>query len=238
MNIGGLQFNIQHALETGDWSLLQKSTGNKSGGHHRCILCGFDFSESNATQFLCYSHIIAQIPKSIALSVSLFSNNNPDKEKLKENLGLKEINSLFTAVSPEERNKLLSTVVKDLKQVIDNLHNVKGHLARIVELERERSDFNDTLFLSNLNRVLGRLSTAGTDMNGQSFRKLAILFEEILLPCVAASRKEVFASLYHVWTEIQFLMYDYCELATSDTSILDGLKTRMHLCTFLHLQQV
>lgn len=172
------------------------------------------------------------------LSVALFTNNNPVTEKLREDLGMKEINTLFSAVSAEERNFLLSTTMKDLKLVIDNLHNVKGHLSRIVELERERGDFNDALFLSNLNRILGRLSTAGTDMNGQSFRKLAILFEEILLPSVTEDRKEAFASLYHNWTEIQFLMYDYCELVSSDKSILDGIKTRMHLCAFLHLQQV
>jgi len=237
INYGGLQFKFQYALETGDWSLLQKSTGNKSGGHHRCILCGLDFAGSNSAQFLCYSHIISQVPKSIATSLSIFSSSNPDAATWKENLGLKEINSLFTAISAEERNTLLSTVMKDLKEVIDNLHTVKGHLARIVELERDRKDFNDTLFLSNLNLILGRLSTAGTDMNGQSFRKLAILFEEILLPAVARDRKEAFASLYHNWSEIQFLMYDYCELATSDKSILDGIKTRMHLCTFLHLHQ-
>ncbi len=71
--------------------------------------------------------------------------------------------------------------MKDTKRSIDNLHNVKGHLATIVELERQRDDFNDAMFLSNLNRVLGRLSTAGTDMNGKSFRKLGILFESILL---------------------------------------------------------
>jgi hypothetical protein len=203
----------------------------------RDVLCGLDFADTNCIHFLCYSHIISQMPKWITLSVALFTNNNPVSEKLREDLGLKEINSLFAAVSAEERNLLLSTVMQDLKQVIDNLHNVKGHLSRIVELERERKDFNDPLFLSNLNRVLGRLSTAGTDMNGQSFRKLAILFEEILLPSVAETRKKAFASLYHNWTEIQFLMYDFCELATSDKSILDGIKTRMHLCTFLHLHQ-
>jgi hypothetical protein len=115
---------------------------------------------------------------------------------------------------------------------------VKGHLSTIIELERERSDFDDALFLSNLNKFLGRLSTAKTDMNGQSFRKLAILFDLILLPSVADERKEAFSALYHNWAEIQYLMYDFGELATKDPAVLDGIKVRMHLCTFLHLQQV
>lgn len=157
---------------------------------------------------------------------------------MKQKLGLTNMSGLFADVSPEERVQLMSTILKNSKQAIDNLHNVKGHLSKIVELERDRKDFDDTLFLSNLNRYLGRSSTAGTDMNGQSFRKLAILFESILLPCVADDRKEAFSALYHNWTEIQYLMYDFGELVTSDISILAGMKTRMHLATFLHLQQV
>lgn len=146
----------------------------------------------------------------------------------------------FSSVSPEERKELLSTIMKDTKRSIDNLHNVKGHLAAIVELERQRNDFNDALFLSNLNKVLGRLSTAGTDMNGKSFRKLAVLFESILLPSVAEGRRAAFSSFFKNWLEIQFFMYDLGELALrdSDPSILDGLKVRMHICTFVHLQQV
>lgn len=218
--------------------MLQKSTGNKNGGHHRCVLCGLDFSDTNSPQFLCYSHIIAQIPKSIALSVNLFTQPNESNEKMIQNLGLKEMNGVFADVTPEQRVQLLSTIMKESKQAIDNLHNVKGHLSKIIELERDRKDFDDTLFLSNLNKILGRLSTAGTDMNGQSFRKLAILFESILLPSVANDRKEAFSALYHNWTEIQYLMYDFGELATSEKSVLDGMKARMHLATFLHLQQV
>lgn len=225
-------------MESGDWSLLQKSTGNKNGGHKRCILCGFDFSDANSAQFLCYSHIISQIPKSLALSVSLFSQSNETNEKLKEKLGLKEMNGLFASISSEQRNELLSTIMKNSRQVIDNLHNTKGHLAKIVDLERDRKDFDDTQFLSNLNRYLGRLSTAGTDMNGQSFRKLATLFDKILLPSVAQERKEAFTALFHNWVEIQYLMYDFGALATSETSVLEGIKTRMHLCTFIHLEQV
>lgn len=202
------------------------------------MLCGFDFDDANSPQFLSYSHIISQIPKSIALSFNLFSLSNETNDKLKEKLGLKEINGLFAAVSQSQRIELMSTVMKDSKHVIDNLHNVKGHLSKIIELERQRADFNDALFLTNLNRVLGRLSTAKTDMNGQSFRKLAILFESILLPSVAEERKEAFSSLYHNWAEIQFLMYDFGALATSDLFVLEGIKVRMHLCTFLHLQQV
>jgi hypothetical protein len=218
--------------------VLQKSSGNKNGGHKRCVLCGFDFDDLNSTQFLCFSHIISQIPKSIGLTTNLFSNAGETSDILKDKLGIKEISGVFSAISPEQRKELISTVMKDSKNVIDNLHNVKGHLSKIVELERERHDFDDVLFLKNLNHHLGRLSTAKTDMNGQSFRKLAILFESILLPCVAEERKQAFSAFYHNWVEIQYLMYDFGELATSDTSILDGVKVRMHLCTFLHLQQV
>ncbi len=80
---------------------------------------------------------------------------------MKQNMGLKEMNGVFADVTPEQRVQLMSTIMKDLKQAIDNLHNVKGHLSKIIELERDRKDFDDTLFLSNLNKILGRLSTAG-----------------------------------------------------------------------------
>lgn len=155
-------------------------------------------------------------------------------------LGYKEISSLFSAISPEERIQLMSGVIKDSKLAIDNLHNVKGHLSKIVELERQHPQFDDALFLANLNEHLGRLSTAGTDMNGESFRKLAILFEAILLQCVARDRREAFSSLYHNWSEIQFLMYDFGELSASncDPTVINGVKLRMHICTFVHLQQV
>jgi hypothetical protein len=238
--LGGSQFNFEYSLETGDWSLLQKSSGNKNGGHKRCVLCGLDFNDSNSHQFQCYSHLISQIPKTLAHSVSLFALPSETNDYLKDRLGLKEIACLFSGVSPEERKELLSTIMKDTKRSIDNLHNVKGHLAVIVDLERQQNDFNDTLFLSNLNTVLGRLSTAGTDMNGKSFRKLAILFRSILLPSVAEGRRAAFSSFFKNWLEIQFFMYDLGELALRDCdpSIMDGLKVRMHLCTFVHLQQV
>jgi hypothetical protein len=236
--LGGYKFQFEYSLETGDWSLLQKSTGNKSGGHHRCVLCGLNFSDSNAAQFLCYSHIIAQIPKSIELSVNLFTQpNDESNEQMKENLGLKNMSGLFANLAPEERALLLSKM-KHLKPGIDNLHNLKGHLSTLVDLERKHPQFDDPLFLTNLNKYLSRLSTAGTDMNGQSFRKLAILFNNVLLPSVADDRKNAFAALFRNWNEIQYLMYDFGQLATSDKSILDGMKTRMHLLTFLHLQQV
>lgn len=220
--------------------MLQKSSGNKNGGHKRCVLCGLDFNDANSHQFQCYSHLISQIPKTLAHSVSLFSLPSESNDYLKDKLGLKEIACVFSSISSEERKELLSTIMKDTKRSIDNLHNVKGHLATIVELERQRDDFNDAMFLSNLNRVLGRLSTAGTDMNGKSFRKLGILFESILLPSVAERRKAPFSSFFKNWLEIQFFMYDLGELAlrNCDPSVLDGLKVRMHLCTFVHLQQV
>jgi hypothetical protein len=238
--LGGYQFNFEYTFETGDWSLLQKSSGNKNGGHKRCVLCGLDFNDANCHQFQSYAHLISQIPKSLAHSVSLFALPSEANDFLKDKLGLKEMTCLFSCVSPEERKQLLATIMKDTKRSIDNLHNVKGHLAVIVELERQRNDFNDALFLFNLNKVLGRLSTAGTDMNGKSFRKLAVLFESILLPSVAEGRRPAFSSFFKNWLEIQFLMYDLGELALQncDPSILDGLKVRMHLCTFVHLIQV
>lgn len=155
-------------------------------------------------------------------------------------LGYKQIAALFSKCSQPERIELLSEIVKDSKLAIDNLHNVKGHLSKIIELERERPDFNDGLFLQNLNEHLGRLSTAGTDMNGESHRKMAILFESIMLPCVAADRKVAYSSLYHNWLEIQCLMYDFGELVLHDCdlAVIDGVKRRMHLCTFIHLFQV
>jgi hypothetical protein len=204
------------------------------------VLCGLDFNNANSHQFQCYAHLISQIPKSLAHSVNLFALPSEANDYLKDKLGLKEMACLFSSVSPEERKDLLSTIMKDAKRSIDNLHNVKGHLAVIVELERQRNDFNDALFLFNLNKVLGRLSTAGTDMNGKSFRKLAALFESILLPSIAEGRRAAFSSFFKNWLEIQFFMYDLGELAlrNCDPSILDGLKVRMHLCTFVHLIQV
>jgi hypothetical protein len=220
--------------------MLQKTSGNKNGGNYRCILCGLDFSADNCHQFFSYAHVISQIPKSISHSVHLFTNSCPSNDSLKERLGYKSIAGLYSGISPEERKELMSTIVKDCAPSIDNLHNVKGHLSKMIDLERERPDFNDGLFLSNLNEHLGRLSTAGTDMNGESHRKLAILFEKIILPCVAEGRTIAFSSLYHNWLEIQFLMYDFGGLVVDekDSSLLDGVKTRMHLCTFIHLQQV
>jgi hypothetical protein len=159
---------------------------------------------------------------------------------LKDKLGYKSIAGLFSVLSTEEREQVMSTICKDSALSIDNLHNVKGHLSNIIDLERDRADFNDGLFLSNLNEHLGRLSTAGTDMSGENHRQLAVLFEKIILPSVAEDRKKSFASLYDNWLEIQFLMYDFGGLAIDekDSSLLDGVKTRMHLCTFAHLQQV
>jgi hypothetical protein len=186
---------------------------------------------------MCYAHIIAQIPKSIESSVNLFTQPDEAHEQTKVSLGLKDMSGLFAKLSPEDRAKLLSQT-KNLKHGIDNLHNTKGHLSSLIDLERNHKDFDDTLFLTLLNEHLGRLSTAGTDMTGQSWRKLAILFHNVLLPCVAKNRKEAFQALLHNWNEIQYLMYDFGELATSDNSILAGMKTRMHLLTFLHLQQV
>jgi hypothetical protein len=238
--LGDIEFKFEYTTETGDWSILQKTSGNKNGGNNRCVLCGLDFSSDNCHQFFSYAHIISQIPKSISHSVQMFTNCCAPNELLKEKLGYKNIAGLFSALAPEERVQLMLHIVKDSALAIDNLHNVKGHLSKIIDLERDRPDFNDGLFMKNLNEHLGRLSTAGTDMNGESHRQLAILFEKIILPCVAVDRKESFSSLYHNWLEIQFLMYDFGGLAVDekDSSILDGVKTRMHLCTFIHLQQV
>ncbi len=220
--------------------MLQKTSGNKNGGHKRCVICGLDFDGDNCHQFFSYSHLISQIPKSLSLSAQLFSQSCDPNNKLKEMLGYKQIAALFSAISPQERKQLLSETMKDSKIAIDNLHNIKGHLSKIIELERQHPEFNDGLFLINLNDYLGRLSTAGTDMNGESHRKMAILFDKIILPCVAPDRREAFSSLYHNWLEIQFLMYDFGELATidCDPSVINGVKLRMHLCTFVHLQQV
>ena len=153
-------------------------------------------------------------------------------------LGYKQIASLFSAVTPQERLLLMTNIVKDSKIAIDNLHNVKGHLSKIIELEREHPQFDDGLFISNLSEYLGRLSTAKTDMNGESHRKLAILYDKIILPCVAPARRETFRALYENWLEIQFFMYDFGELAVSDDETIGKIKTRMHVCTFIHLQQV
>lgn len=235
-----MEFTFEYTTETGDWSLLQKTSGNKNGGHKRCVLCGLDFDLENCHQFFSYAHIISQIPKSISHSVQLFTNPCEPNDKLKDMLGYKQIAGLFSAVSPEERIQLMSNILKDSVLAIDNLHNVKGHLSKIIDLERDHPGFDDGLFLANLNEHLGRLSTAGTDMNGESHRKLAILFKKIILPCVAVERRASFYSLYHNWLEIQFFMYDFGGLAIgeSDSTILDGVKIRLHLCTFIHLQQV
>ena len=238
--LGGVEFKFEISDETGDWSLLQKSSGNKNGGHKRCVLCGLDFCSDNCHQFFSYAHIISQIPKSISHSVQLFTNPSAPNDKLKDMLGYKQIAGLFSSISPEERIQLMSTILKDSSLAIDNLHNVKGHLSKIIELERDNPGFNDGLFMSNLNEHLGRMSTAGTDMNGESHRKLAILFEKIILPCVVADRRESFRALYLNWLEIQFFMYDFGGLASGEShpSLLDKVKTRMHLITFIHLQQV
>lgn len=235
---GGSEFKFEFSSETGDWSLLQKSSGNKNGGHKRCPLCGLDFAPDNIHQCFSYTNIISQIPKSISLSVKLFSTPTESNDKMKEILGYKQIAALFSSVTPQERLILMKEVVKDSKVAIDNLHNIKGHLSKIVEMERDHPQFNDGLFITNLNEFLGRSSTAKTDMNGESHRKLAILFKEVLLPCVAPDRREAYRALYDNWLEIQFLMYDLGELALTDPVAIGKVKDRMHACTFVHLQQV
>lgn len=217
--LGGLTFKFEFFRETGDWSLLQKSSGNKNGGHKRCPLCGCDFDPANIHNCFSYSYLTTLIPKSISLSAQLFSNSNETSDKMKEMLGYKQIAALFSAVSPEERLVLLKEIVKNSVLAIDNLHNVKGHLSKIIELERETPQFNDGLFISNLNEHLGRSSTAKTEMNGESHRKLAILFKKVILPCVDPDRRKAFRALYKNWLEIQFFLYDFGELAVTDPEV-------------------
>jgi hypothetical protein len=233
-----LIFKFEFAKETGDWSLLQKSSGNKNGGHKRCPLCGLDFSPDSIHNCFSYTNLTTLVPKSISLSAQLFSTSNEPNDKMKELLGYKQIAALFSAVTPQERLLLLNEVVKDSALGIDNLHNVKGHLSKIIELERDHPKFNDGLFISNLNEHLGRSSTAKTEMNGESHRKLAILFKKVILPCVAPERRKSFKALYENWLEIQFFLYDFGELVTCDPEVVEKLKIRMHIVTFIHLQQV
>lgn len=200
------------------------------------MICGLDFHPGNCHESQSFAHLIAQVPKSIELSVQLFSNPNEKNDKLKEQLGYKQIAALFSAVSPQERVALMSEIVKDSKIAIDNLHNVKGHLSKIVELERDQPSFDDGLFITNLHKQIGRLSTA--EMNGESFRICAILFREIIEPSVAVERREACVSLLDNWLEIQFFMYEMGELETEDPTIMAGIKTRVHGCCFVHLQQV
>lgn len=157
---GGVSFTFRCSLDTGDWSVLQKAAGNNNGGHKRCVLCGFDFSDHNSEHFFSYAHIISQVPKSLALSAQLFSSSAElddtlKRDNLKELLGYKEIAAVLSKLSPAERKQLLGTVYKDCKNAIDNLHNVKGHLYKLIMLERENKGFNDPLFLQNLYKFLG-----------------------------------------------------------------------------------
>jgi hypothetical protein len=113
---GGFQFKCQYALEPGI-GLYYKNLLEIRVEVTRDVLCGLDFADTNCIHFLCYSHIISQMPKWITLSVALFTNNNPVSEKLREDLGLKEINSLFAAVSAEERNLQIPDQPERLSQL-------------------------------------------------------------------------------------------------------------------------
>lgn len=120
--LGGLEFKFEFTQETGDWSVLQKSLGNKNGGYQRCVLCGLDFGPHNCHQILSYSHLISQIPKSISLSANLFSHKTLINENLKERLGFKEIAAVLSGLSSEQRKELLSTVMKDSKLMIGSIN--------------------------------------------------------------------------------------------------------------------
>lgn len=75
-------------------------------------------------------------------------------------------------------------------------------------------------------------------MNGQSYRKLAVSYVNVILPSVAFERREAFSSLFHNWLEIQALMYDFGNLKVNDFEVMEGVKLRMHICAFLHLHMV
>jgi hypothetical protein len=75
-------------------------------------------------------------------------------------------------------------------------------------------------------------------MNGQSYRRIAVSYIDVILPSVAEERKEAFSSLFHNWVEIQALMYDFGSLNMIDAGTMEDIKLRMHLSTFMHLHMV
>jgi len=85
------------------------------------------------------------------------SKELPDLLKLYAKYGInsKKLKSIGQQMIPPILANDIPTPLKDrnlmnLKKGVDNLHNMTGVIKMIVDLERSRSDWNDTIFLSKL----------------------------------------------------------------------------------------
>jgi len=83
------------------------------------------------------------------------SKELPDLLKLYAKYGInsKKLKSIGQQMIPPILANDIPTPLKDrnlmnLKKGVDNLHNMTGVIKMIVDLERSRSDWNDTIFLS------------------------------------------------------------------------------------------
>jgi hypothetical protein len=115
---------------------------------------------------------------------------------------------------------------------LDSLHNTKGHLSTVIKRLQKDSSWNETVFKELLEKHVQRRLVA--DLDGQHYRLLFSQWREVILPAIEstdASRREKLETLFHHWCEIQWIMHLPPEAQTNK-----GLRLRLHVLTFQHLQ--
>lgn len=210
----------------GDNSLAQKALATPGGASDcRCHQCETNFSDpsiwSYAQQKKCKQKSLLSILTDLLKSSA-------------EVLGLGDIPALLSDTLQKLKDIDLSKAqwewVKDFIMGLDALHNIKGHLAKIVQRMRTWSNWDDSLFLELIAAKIGRRYIS--DFNGSRFRLLFALWEEVLLPPMKNCAQQIrdgMKVMLHWWAEIQWILYLPPE-ARGDRQI----RLRYHVLTWLY----
>ena len=223
----GVKWSFTFRILLGDNSIQQKVLGNDGGnGDHRCHQCAANFKNSKGM----WSH--AQTSscglKSLVSVLEHFLSGASEKT------GLSAISGLFG--KSLEDLKAIDLLDKEWKWVsnffmgLDPLHNLKGHLYKLIERMRSWTGWDDTLFLSSLSEIVGRRLLS--DLNGSKLRLLFTKWRESILPAATNCSSLITRMLMlmcHNLEEIMWIFYLSPELCSRK------LKLRLHVLCWLHL---
>src|SRR5690606_32387468 len=86
----------------------------------------------------------------------------------------------------------------------DNLHNIKGIIELILTLE-SHFDFDEISHIKLVRLHLHKVDR--NHMNGKDYREMLLGYDNMILPCVNAERRNILEDLFRTLMEISFLAY-------------------------------
>eukprot|EP01092_Planopodium_desertum_P017011 TRINITY_DN97_c0_g3_i1.p1 TRINITY_DN97_c0_g3~~TRINITY_DN97_c0_g3_i1.p1 ORF type:complete len:891 (+),score=-30.34 TRINITY_DN97_c0_g3_i1:376-2673(+) len=195
-------FHFRLRLTNGDHSQLWKVAGNKSGGFFRCNLCPADFHNHQLHDLFNFS-TYSRLPRKTMCGLLFDPHLHGTKQIPPSILAFAE----YLRHEKHWNDSQIREALKDYRIGCDNLHNVKGHLLTILDLETNKFALSvKDAFKLGLYKKFS--VTSFHELSAKDLRILALSHHSLLLPYIADDkRREEVRQLFQTWCQIQHIIY-------------------------------